>query len=679
MSISQVCAVPCQVRQVRQVRHIRPRINYPFAIFLILLISASSSLAATLVVPSGGDLQAAINSAAPGDTIVLDAGATYRGPFTLPKKTGDLYITIQSSRAAEITGRVSPSQSGLLAKLRSSIADPIVRTAAGAHHYKLIGLEISTVSATDFIYDLVRLGEPVQSDLASVPHHLILDRLWVHGFSTQDVQRGISLNSSDTAITNSYISDIHSVGVDTQAICGWNGPGPYQIVNNYLEASGENIMFGGALPAIPNLIPSNIEIRRNYFFKPLSWKVGHPTYAGIHWSVKNLLELKNARNVTIDGNVLENSWSDAQIGYAVLFTVRSEGGQAPWAIVENVTFTNNTVKNSEQGFQLLGTDAPNPSGRGNNLVIANNLFTGIANRFLTATGFYNVTLTHNTHFQNGNVAILYGEPSIGFVYTNNVTTRTGYGFFGDAIGEGTVGLTAYAPAYVFQRNLIAGALPLLYPANNFYPLSITGALDSAFQVIDPAYKSAGTDGKDLGCDINVLNAAQSGNSTPAPTPTPTPTPIPTPTPTPTATPTPTPVPTPTPTPTPSDTIQFSASAYSVKENSGSVTITVTRSGAAAVNASVQYATVNGSAASPGDYTAISGLITFAPGERSKSFSVFVTDDGIRETNETFNVVLSNPANATLGNPASATVTIFDNDRKSRNPRVALPRRSVALD
>src|ERR1041385_362180 len=127
MSISQVCAAQ---------RHVRPRINYAFAIFLILFISASSSLAATLVVPSGGDLQAAINSAAPGDTIVLDAGATYRGPFTLPKKTGDLYITIQSSRAAEITGRVSPSQSGLLAKLRSSIADPIVRTAAGAHHYR---------------------------------------------------------------------------------------------------------------------------------------------------------------------------------------------------------------------------------------------------------------------------------------------------------------------------------------------------------------------------------------------------------------------------------------------------------------------------------------------------------------------------------------------------------------
>ena len=54
--------------------------------------------------------------------------------------------------------------------------------------------------------------------------------------------------------------------------------------------------------------------------------MGHPTYAGIHWSVKNLLELKMGRNVIIDGNVLENSWGDAQIGYAVLFTVRNQDG-----------------------------------------------------------------------------------------------------------------------------------------------------------------------------------------------------------------------------------------------------------------------------------------------------------------------------------------------------------------
>ena len=504
------------------------RVSYVLTI-LSILFTASAISGATLVVPAGGDLQSAINAAVPGDTIILEAGATYRGPFVLPRKTGDAYITIQSSRASEIAGRVTPAHSGLLAKLRSSIADPIVRVASGAHHYKLIGLEISTFSATDFIYDLVRLGEPGQTDLASVPHNLVLDRLWIHGFATQDLQRGISLNSAETSILNSYISDIHSVGIETQGICGWNGPGPYHIINNYVEASGINLMFGGSLPSIANLVPSNIEVRRNHFFKPLSWKVGHPTYAGIHWVVKNLVEFKNARNVIMDGNVLENSWADAQIGYAVLFTVRSEGGRAYWATVENISFTNNTVKNTEQGFQLLGTDHPYQSGRGNGLSITNNLFTGIANRFLTMTGFYNVKLNHNTHFQNGNVTALYGEPSIGFVYTNNITTKSGYGFFGDSAGEGTPALTTYTPGFVFQRNLIAGGASSVYPANNFFPSSMTGILDSTFRVVNSTYKFAGTDGKDLGCDIDALNAAQGGAPSPAPTPIPTPTPTPTPT------------------------------------------------------------------------------------------------------------------------------------------------------
>jgi hypothetical protein len=643
---------------------VSPQTKYLFASLLILLISASTNLAATLVVPNGGDLQAAINSALPGDTIVLEAGATYRGHVTLPKKSGDSYITIQSSRATEITGRVSPSQSNLLAKIRSSIADPIIRLSPGAHHYQLIGLDVSTFNATDAIYDLVRLGESNQSDLSSVPHHLILDRLWLHGFSTQNVQRGVSLNSANTSIINSYISDIHGIGFDTQAICGWNGPGPYQIINNYLEASGENIMFGGSLPSIPNLVPANIEIRRNYLFKPLSWRVGHPTYAGIHWSIKNLLELKNARNVIVDGNILENSWTDSQIGYAVLFTVRSEGGLAPWATVENISFTNNTVKNAEQGFQFLGTDYPYPSGRGNGVVIANNLFTGIANRFLTISGFYNVSLNHNTHFQSGNVMALYGEVSTGFVYTNNITIRSGFGFFGDNVGEGSAALTTYTPGAVFQRNLIAGALSSLYPGNNFYPSSISGVVDSLFLVVNSTYMSAGTDGKDLGCDITALNAAQSG-AAPAGTPSPTPTP------------TPTATPTPTPTPAPSGVIQFSASAYSVNENAGSVTISVTRSGNTSLTASVQYATADGSATSAADYTAISGTLTFAPGETTKTFSVLVTDDAVKESNETFSVLLGNPSNASLGNPVSATVTIFDNDKRIRSPRIAIPKRTLS--
>ncbi|HET9525913.1 MAG TPA: hypothetical protein VFO99_07090 [Pyrinomonadaceae bacterium] len=432
----------------------------------------------TIKLDRNGDLQRALNDAKPGDTIVLEAGAVYNGPFTLPVKSGDQFITIQTSRIAELPDgvRVSPSQSALFAKLQSAEnGSPIIKTEPAAHHYKFIGVEISTANEKVKVNDLVRLGDSsAQKTLDAVPRHLVIDRSYIHGFPTQEVQRGISLNSADTNITNSYISEIHGKGYDTQAICGWNGPGPFKIINNYLEGAGENVMFGGSNPSIPNLVPSDIEIRDNYFFKPLSWKVGDPSYAGNHWSVKNLFELKNARRVTIDRNIFENNWVDAQAGSGVLFTVRNDEGGAPWSTIEDVTFTNNIVKNSPSALNLLGKDNLKPSQRAQNIVISNNLFTGISGTFLTMSGYPNATVSNNTHLQSGNIMTLHGEPSPGFVYERNITVRDskGYGVKGDASGEGKVALDLFTPGAQFRNNVIAGANSSLYPSGNAFPGSL---------------------------------------------------------------------------------------------------------------------------------------------------------------------------------------------------------------
>ena len=460
------------------------------------------------------DLQRAIDRAGPGDTIVLPEKAVYTGPFTLPKKSGNSYITIQSAAAAQLPEgvRVGPKQADLFPKLVSATAgEPVIKTAPGSHHYRFVGVEISTAKGDVKVYDLVQLGDSKQTE-AQVPHDLVIDRSYIHGFPEQDVQRGVSLNGAEITVSNSYISEIHGRGYDTQALCGWNGPGPFHIVNNYLEASGENVMFGGALPSIANLIPTKIEIRGNRFFKPLSWKVGDPSYAGIHWSIKNLLEFKNARDVMVDGNTFENCWTDAQIGYAVLFTVRSEDGKAPWAIVENVTFSNNVVKNSDQAIQMLGSDAPNPSGRGNGVKIVNNLFVDIKNRFLTISGFHNVTIDHNTHFQNGNIMALHGEPSPGFVYTNNITNRapSSYGIFGDGVGEGNPALARYFPGVTMKRNILIAAPASQYPGNNAFPpnlekVGFQEARNGNFRLgAKSEFKKTATDGSDPGCQPDRL-------------------------------------------------------------------------------------------------------------------------------------------------------------------------------
>ena len=129
--------------------------------------------------------------------------------------------------------------------------------------------------------------------LSVVPHHFVIDRCYIHGDTNATIMKyGVALNCANAAIIDSYISDFHSVGYDAQAISGTNGTGPFKIINNYLEASGENIMFGGATPGILTNVPADIVIRKNYMYKPHTWMVGDSLYAGKHWTIKNLFELK---------------------------------------------------------------------------------------------------------------------------------------------------------------------------------------------------------------------------------------------------------------------------------------------------------------------------------------------------------------------------------------------------
>src|SRR5205085_5031116 len=136
-----------------------------------------------------------------------------------------------------------------------------------------------------------------QTGTSQVPTDIVFDRCYIHGTTTGTLRRGIALNSARTAVIDSYIAECHEVGTDSQAIGGWNGPGPFKIVNNFLEGAAENFMLGGADPSIANLVSSDIEFRRNYCSKPLSWCATEPTYAGVHWSIKNIFELKNAQRV----------------------------------------------------------------------------------------------------------------------------------------------------------------------------------------------------------------------------------------------------------------------------------------------------------------------------------------------------------------------------------------------
>jgi hypothetical protein len=108
-------------------------------------------------------------------------------------------------------------------------------------------------------------------------------------------------------------------------------------------------------------------------------------------------------------------------------------------------------------------------------------------------------------------------------------------------------------------------------------------------------------------------------------------------------------------------VQLSAPAFVVNESERKVLITVTRAGAASLPASLDYATADGTASRRGDYTQTLGALSFAPGETSKTVTIFITDDVYQEGPENFTFTLSNPSGATLGAPASAVVTVESDD------------------
>jgi hypothetical protein len=444
----------------------------------------------------------------------------FDGPFTLPRKTGQGTIVVRTSaKDGDLPppgSRVSPSHAGAMPKLQSS-ADVVVRAAPGARGYHFIGIEIRPRPGHALV-NLVDLGTEAPS-FADLPADIVFERCYLHGDPERGSRRGIAMNSRETAVIDSFLSDFKDANNEAQAIAGWTGPGPFKIVNNYLEGAGENVMFGGGDPPIPGLVPADIEIRRNHLRKPLHWKADDPSYDGTRWVVKNLLELKNARRVLIEGNLLENNWRAAQNGIGILFTVRNQNGRSPWSVVEDITFVNNHLRNSAGGINILGRDRTWPSGSGQTrrILIRNNLFEDIGGMlFQLLDQTADIVIDHNTALNSSNIANLDSGPHTGFVFRNNIALHNQYGFAGTAKAPGNDSIESFLPGAVIRRNVLVGADAARYPGDNFFPASLSevGFVDlpgGNFHLASTSpFRGAGTDGRDPGVDIDELAASLAG-------------------------------------------------------------------------------------------------------------------------------------------------------------------------
>lgn len=336
-------------------------------------------------VNEGGNLREAINNAECGDTITLQAGATFPGNFKFPAKKCDdgHWITLRSgapdSALPREGTRITPCYAGVASlpgrpdyhcTAPKNVMAKIVSTGKGggpfilsngANHYRLIGLEVTRDTPGFIVYNLMMIEKDGVAD------HIVLDRVWFHGTPQDETNRGISFGGSRyVAVVDSYFTDFHCTAisggcVDAQAIAGGTGSkpmGPYKIDNNFLEGAAETIIFGGG-PATS--APADIEIRRNHMFKPLTWMPGNPQFVGgtdgHPFIVKNLFELKNAERVLLDGNILENVWGGfSQAGFGVLLTPKNQmamvGNVCPECYVTDVTIRNCLIRHVASGFQI---------------------------------------------------------------------------------------------------------------------------------------------------------------------------------------------------------------------------------------------------------------------------------------------------------------------------------------
>jgi len=550
--------------------------------------AAADTPAAGRIIPvgQGADLQAALNSANCGDTLELQAGSVFSGNYLLPTKSCDDQHWIIVRTAAPDSSlppenvRMTPCYAGVsglsgrpalncastqnvLARITYSGASgsgPLTLS-SGANHYRLLGLEITRASGTGNVGGLLEIQR------FGAANHIVLDRVWMHGTAQDETGHGVHLNGATYfAIVDSYFSDFHCISAtgactDAQAVVGGSGTvasGVFKIVGNFLEASGENILFGGGPSTVT---PADIEIRRNHLFKPLTWMKGQANFVGgangNPFIVKNHLELKNAQRVLAEGNILENSWGGfSQLGFSILLTPKNQTlngvNTCPACQVTDVTIRFSTISHVGDGFQIAtvlsdGGGAASGGGRFSiHDVVVDDInaqkYAGAGSLIALYNGWstnvlHDVTLNHITGFPDPGHHVLSlldvapKPPMPAINITNNIFGTTAYPVWSAGGGlnncaYSNVPVTSIATCFLngsFIANGLIGAsssyMPSKWPSNNLYAASPDEAQFANYNAANGGdyhllssspYKNAGNDGKDLGADLDAIQAAISG-------------------------------------------------------------------------------------------------------------------------------------------------------------------------
>ncbi len=314
------------------------------------------------------ELLNAYNQCIGGEHIVIPAGTILQGSIELPARNFRDYVTIRSSAAMpDLAVRVSPQQPGLVV-FRGTYSNEVPVTIKNrAGKIKFSGIKFEPFPGTpDYVanYYLLQIGEAFgQSVPEDNPSKIILEHCVINPPDNVQVVHAILNDGYKVSILSSWLGNIKTYGSqDSQAIFGLDGRGAHVYNNTYFEAASESIIYGGSNNRIDGMVPTNIEFRRCFFTKRLSWRTNITNSVGDTINAKNLFETKNARRMYVEGSVFTNHWDALRSQYNAI-TLKSSadipnsGQGVPWAVSEDIVFENNRLSHINGGFTVV-RDAP---------------------------------------------------------------------------------------------------------------------------------------------------------------------------------------------------------------------------------------------------------------------------------------------------------------------------------
>jgi hypothetical protein len=562
-------------------------------------------------VSTSAQLITALAAAACGQQITLQCGNTFSGHFTIPalQCPANDYLWIQSSCVSSLPAEAArysmtytnsqgsqiltapkfgPCYAGVTslsgrptfdcpvapgiytAKISTPDAsEAIVFSPGTTSGIRIIGLEVTRATGTGYVAELVKLGN------VGTISDVIFDRWWCHGDELQDETEscvnisGIPYFASVDSYYGDFVCLTHCT--DAHAIYGGlnqlssTAEGPQKIVNNFIEASGENVLFGGG-SALST--PADIEYRGNLNFKPMTWRAADPAYnggvGGVPYIVKNLFELKNAQRALIEGNMFVGSWSGfSQGGPAWDLTPVNQSGNAPTAFDANITLRYNWTTSTNFAMELdLANNGGYLAAGGNHYSIHDDVFDNLgycqpicptSNPTVQMTTARQITSASQTQHDVTvrNVSFIYApvatpSAAIGLSnptiasglnqYNETYTSNLQQTFGGTLNLEGgsdptncangiPIGIPMFAACwtgYTVSNNCFLDNGSHTWPGTNTFDTSYATALTNYANgfggdyVVNPRSpcKAAGTDGLDPGANIAVVAAVLAGNPAP---------------------------------------------------------------------------------------------------------------------------------------------------------------------